>query len=123
MQALYFDLGSCDDQFAAPLERQAMIGAEALRGFHTLAAEPCLHAAGLVINAGMHDAAVASRLVCGGCGLLVQQEDRGAGLPGDQLQAGSGADNAGADDDVVVFQLRLQIEDAFSIGIASTQPS
>lgn len=61
-------------------------------------------------------------VICGLRFFFKQQYARARLTPG-QFEAGGGANDAGADNDVIVVQLRLQTEDAFCIGEASTQPS
>jgi hypothetical protein len=69
------------------------------------------------------DAAVAAALVPCGRRFLFQQGDSRAGALNAQFAGGGGADDAGADDDDVEIQLRLQTDKPFSIGNALTQPS
>jgi hypothetical protein len=79
-------------------------------------AETRLEAAGLIVHAGVHDAAVPAALVVGRRVFFFQQDDPGRRALFAQLPGGGGADDAGADNDGVVCQLRLQAAEPFSIG-------
>jgi hypothetical protein len=71
----------------------------------------------------MNDTAVAAGLVAGGGVFLFQQDDAGFRALFTQFPCRGGADDAGADDDDVVCQLRLQAAEPFSIGNDWTHPS
>ena len=61
-----------DQQFAGLHTRHAMIAAKIIGRPRAFLAELCLETAGLVIDAGMDDAAVVPGLVPGWCRLLFQ---------------------------------------------------
>ena len=91
--------------------------------FDALPAEVGFQAPRLVIDTGVNYTAVVAGLVISGACLLFQQQNAGARLSPAQFEAACGANDAGADNDEVVFQLRLQTDEAFSIGDDWTQPS
>ncbi len=89
------------DQLAAAIKGDAMLGGELCRLGIALPAIARLQAARLVIDPGMHHAAVAPGLVGGKLGFLLHQQDRGAGCAAGELHGGREADNAAADDDEI----------------------
>ena len=100
-----------------------MLCAVGARRLDPFAAESRLQASGFVVDAGVDDTAVTAGLVAGRRVFLFQQDDSGSRAPFAQLPGGGGADDAGADDDEVVRQLRLQAAEPFSIGNVWTHPS
>src|SRR5690606_10999898 len=81
----------------------AAYGAECLGHGHAFTAETRLEAARRVVDARVDHAAVAPRLMQGGTGFFLGDQDARARLSPDDLGRQRGADNAGADDEIVVL--------------------
>lgn len=100
-----------------------MLTAEQPGLFETFAAEFCFQATGFIVNARVDDTTVMTGLMKRGARLFIEQQNARIRPAPCQFEAGGGANDAGANDDEMVVQLRLQTDEAFSIGEASTQPS
>ena len=90
-----------DDELAADFVGDAVVAAE---GGHFLDAgdgEAGLQGAGLVIEAGVEDAAVVAGLVKANAGFFFENDNLTAGKTGGELEGGGQADDAAADDDEV----------------------
>jgi hypothetical protein len=105
-------------QLAGASVGQAVRPAVRAGGLDAGPAETRLEAARLIVNAGVDNAAVSAALVAGRRVFLFQQDDPGGRALFAQFPGGGGADDAGADNDGVVCQLRLQDAEPFSIGNA-----
>ncbi len=101
-QAREFARGRGDDELAAGLERDAVLGAEGDRGRRAAPAEVRLEAAGLVVDPGVDDAAVAAGLVAGGARLLFEHEHRRPRPAPREFERGGEPQDASADDADVV---------------------
>ena len=90
-----------DDDLAAALVGDAVLGAEAVHQLAALGAVPRLERAGLVVEPGVNDAAVVPGLVCGEFALGLE-DDQPCGGVFAQGQGRPQADDAAADDGDVV---------------------
>ena len=102
MHALDFQRRRGHQQLAADLELDLVFGAEVLGRLGTALAQVGFETARRVIDAGMDYAAVVAGLVPGEDVFLLQDQQRRAGLTLQQGHGGGEADDAAADDAVVV---------------------
>jgi hypothetical protein len=88
---------------------EALLGAEVLEQADPAAAQQCLERAGLVVEAGVDDAAVAAGLVRGEPVLLLEEGDLGVGSKLEQPSRHCRTDDAAADDGVALDGHRAPI--------------
>src|SRR5258706_11872303 len=90
------------DDFAADLVRQAMRAAEFDHGARALDAELRFQRSGLVINAGVNDAAVVAALMPAHAVFFLEQQQAKAGESLRDLKGDGETDNTSADDEDIV---------------------
>ena len=86
-----------DDELAALVVRQALLLAVLAQQQPPAGAQLGLEAARRVVDAGVHDAGVVPGLVRGEPVLLLEEDDRGAGMPSRELAPHGQPDDAAAD--------------------------
>src|SRR5690606_15590920 len=102
LHALQFWRGGRDQQFAACFEGDGILPAKGFRGFRACPAQLRLQRTRLVIDSGMNDAAIVSRLVTREIAFLLQQTDPRARLGFLHGFCCREPDNAAADDAVII---------------------
>ena len=107
--AFQFDFIGGHQQLAGLLERQSVLSAKRISGRSAFPAEAGFEASRFVIYAGVNDTAVMSGLMLCGRSFFFQQQDSGPGLALLKLPCGGETDNAGTDDDEVVFHSSIEI--------------
>jgi len=92
-----------DDDLAADLVRNRVLTAESDHGLCARYGEASLHGAGLVIEAGVDDAAVMAGLMCGHRGFLIEYQNPVGRETASEFQSGGEPDYTGSDDDNIIL--------------------
>ena len=98
VEALFLLGGGGHDELAADLVGDAVLAAEVDHLADAGDGEAGLEGAGLVVEAGMEDAAVVGALVAAGAGFLFEEGDLGGGVGLEEAVGGGQADDSSADD-------------------------
>ena len=100
VEAFEFGFVGGDDEFAADFVGDGVGLAEGDHFADAGDGEPGLEGAGLVVEAGVEDAAVVAGLVLAGAALFFEEGDGGAGTGEEEFVGGGETDDAAADDGV-----------------------
>ncbi len=115
-----------DDEFAAMVERQLVLFAEARQGAVALAGEARLEAVGGVVEAHVQDAAVTAAGVHAERAFLFEDDDIGIGEAAFEFTGDADADDAAADDEEVWMvprrsSVKPSIHPTFYVGLPEVE--